>query len=406
MNQLFHALGIHELYPHQEPPLKAARKGRDIFVRFPTSSGKSLLGQIPALEDNTGYSIVISPLLALQKDQMDKLSALGLSVYCLNSAMTASTREDLLEQMSKGMQCTLIYMAPEQLLKEDVQKALAGGSCRRIIVDEAHMVLHASKKYRPAFKRIGEVIDKLPYKPQIIALTATATPSDIQKIKRLLRCPDAELFSLPVRRENLCVDMVELHGKDRQQRLCQAVLDRLNKKELTGKAIIYCRTRADTKAVYRFLKGRKYKAVRIHGGTGRKSREKRQNKFVRGAANIMVATTAFGLGIDIPDIRLIIHAGLPLTFDGYIQEIGRAGRDGKPADCCLIYHNGDFGRNENILATGKKSRKKAKRQVAFMKKAVESSTCLWQIVDKHFKDHKDRPCGRCPACRRKALHHR
>lgn len=401
MTEVMKTLGVRKLYEHQIKPLDAVYNGNDIIVRYPTASGKSLIGQVPALADGTGYSIVISPLLALQKDQTDKLAASGITAYLLNSEVGAVDRKILLGQMSRGIGRTLIFMAPEQFVKQDVREALAQGGCRRIIVDEAHLILNATEKYRPEFMQLGEVIDELPQKPQIIALTATITPSGIETVKEVLRCSDAELFSLPVRRKNLHIEMFRLSGEDYHGKLCRAVRIRLEEKKLSGKTIIYCRTRKDTEHIYKFLKLKKYKVVMIHGGTGRTDREKRQAKFAAGKAKIMVATTAFGLGIDIPNVRLIIHAGLPLTFDGYIQEIGRAGRDGKAAHCCLVYHDGDFGRNENILAKGK-SREEAVQQVALMRKAVESDTCIWKIVGKHFKDPKGKACGRCPACRRKA----
>ena len=399
LEQALDKLGICELREEQKEPLAAALSGEDIIVRLPTGLGKSLIGQVPAIMDPTGYTLVLSPMLALQTDQAAKMSAHGVDAYFLNSTLGAEQRKAVLSAMHAGRGRMLIYLGPEQLARKDVRTALTLGGCRRVVVDEAHLILEATDSFRPEFHQIGGVLHSLPTRPQVIALTATITARGIKDLKGELRIPNAVVFKGPVRRTNLSLNIVHVAGENFQDLINRAVLRQLKKLEDKSKAIIYCPTPKRVKEVYKQLKSREFSVVHLHGETKREKREKRQLDFMHGQAQIMVATTAFGLGVDIPDVRMVIHAGLPLTLDGYFQEIGRAGRDGKPARCCLIYHDGDFGRNRNILSSGSAERKKyAARQENLLKKLVSGKSCIWKMAEKYFGDGVGKRCHGCPSC--------
>lgn len=397
--QALDMLGVRALREEQKAPLYKALAGKDIIVRLPTGKGKSLIGQVPAILDSQGYTLVLSPMLALQTDQVNKLQRLGVEAHMLNSNQNNNQRNTVLNIMEEGRGKTLIYLGPEQLVKEDVQHALLQGGCRRVIVDEAHLILEATERFRPEFHQISNVLHRLPARPQIIALTATLTQEGIKALKKELEVPDAEIFKGPIRRSNLKLHILRVSGSSHQELINHAVLRQLEKTG-KGKIVIYCPTPNRAEDIQQFLKSRGYSAACLHGKTKPNMREKEQLRFAQGKCRIMVATSAFGLGIDIPDIRMVIHAGLPLTMDTYFQEIGRAGRNGKTAKCCLIYHDGDFGRNKVILM-GDKSQKQILTEERLLRKLVSGNSCIWKLGEKHFGDKVGKRCHHCPACQRK-----
>ena len=224
------------------------------------------------------------------------------------------------------------------------------------------------------------------------------TQYGIKRLKKELEIPDAEVFKAPIRRTNLKLSILRVCGDSYQNLIGQAVLRQL-KKAGTGKVIIYCPTPARAEEIRRLLKSRGYAAACLHGKTKRGVREKIQLRFAHGKDRIMVATSAFGLGVDIPKVRMVIHAGLPLTVEGYFQEIGRAGRDGKKSRCCLIYHDGDFGRNRGILMANK-SQKDISKQEKLLREIVSGETCIWKLGEKYFGDQVGKRCHHCPSCQR------
>ena len=391
-------LGVRALREEQKAPLDAALRGEDLIVRLPTGSGKSLIGQVPAIMDRTGYTLVLSPMLALQADQADKMGRHGVETCVLNATLKSGQRRAVLDAMEAGRGQMLIYLGPEQLAKQDVRGALALGGCRRVVIDEAHLVLEATGSFRPEFHKIGEILGELPARPQIIALTATITAAGIKALKRELGIPDATVFKGPIRRTNLRLDLVHVDGKNYKDAIGRALLRELEGVEEGEKTIVYVPTPGRAKEVRKLLKSHGCEAVSIHGRTKPGKRERRQLEFVRGRVPIMVATTAFGLGVDIPDVRRVIHAGLPLTLEGCIQEMGRAGRDGGKARCVLIYHDGDFGRNRSILASGGSGAKKAARQEKLLRKLVSGRRCIWKLAEKYFGEPVGKRCHKCPAC--------
>lgn len=350
-------LGIANLRPQQEAPMEAILNNEDVIVLMPTSGGKSLLYQLPAVMEPGNLTLVISPLKALQLDQVDALRSKGIRAAVLNSDLSAAEHSSVLEDMTR--RGGLLYLAPEQLQNMAVADALRTANLTRIAIDEAHTLPQAKDDFRKAYGKVGSFIHSLPHRPQVIALTATATRNDVSRIRKSLGIPNAERFRTPLRRDNLhlCINHID-NSKIRKGKrkpstenvLFQSVERELSKWDEDGAVIIYCPTVKLVKRLCKWLKARDYPVGKYHGKMKHAKRKAAQQAFMRGKKPIMVATNAFGRGIDKPDVRLVIHAGLPLSMDGYTQEIGRAGRDGKKSRCVLFYAKSDFDRNRRILS--------------------------------------------------------
>ena len=403
-------LRIANLRPQQEAPMEAILNNEDVIVLMPTSGGKSLLYQLPAVMEPDSLTLVISPLKALQLDQVDALRSKGIRAAVLNSDLSAAEHRDVLEDMTKHG--GLLYLAPEQLRNPAVAEALR--SCAiltRIAVDEAHILPQAKDDFRKAYGKIGRFIRSLPCHLQIIALTATATRKDVARIRKSLDIDSAALFRTPMRRDNLrlYIKRIEAGGKTRKGRqsiehtLFQSVERELNKWDEDGAVIIYCPTVKLVKRLCKWLKARDYPVGKYHGKMKRAKRKAAQAAFMRGSKPIMVATNAFGLGIDKPDVRLVIHAGLPLSMDGYVQEVGRAGRDGRKSRCVLFYAKSDFDRNKRILSQsgGRKAVQRRLKRLNALHNLVDSHKCLWRVIEKYFGEKPQKKCHKCCRCKSK-----
>ena len=323
--------------------MEAILNNEDVIVLMPTSGGKSLLYQLPAVMEPGSLTLVISPLKALQFDQVEALRSKGIRAAVLNSDLSAAEHRGALEDMTRHG--GLLYLAPEQLRSPAVAEALQ--SCAilsRIAVDEAHILPQAKDDFRKAYGKIGSFMGSLPLHPQVLALTATATRKDVARIRKSLDIDNAVLFRTPMRRDNLrlYIKRIEARGKTRKGRqsiehtLFQSVERELSRWDEDSAAIIYCPTVKRVKRLCKWLKARDYPVEKYHGKMKRSKREAAQQAIMSGKKPIMVATNAFGLGIDKPDVRIVIHAGLPLSMDGYVQEVGRAGRDGRKSRCVLF----------------------------------------------------------------------
>lgn len=406
-------LGIANLRLQQEAPMEAILNNEDVIVLMPTSGGKSLLYQLPAVMEPGSLTLVISPLKALQLDQVDALRSKGIRAAVLNSDLSAAEHRDVLEDMTEHG--GLLYLAPEQLRSPAVAEALQ--SCpilTRIAVDEAHILPQAKDDFRKAYGKIGSFIDSLPRHPQVIALTATATRNDVARIRKSLGIPNAERFRTPLRRDNLhlCIKNID-NSKIRKGKrkpstenvLFQSVERELSKRDEDGAVIIYCPTVKLVKRLCKWLKARDYPVGKYHGKMKHAKRKAAQQAFMRGKKPIMVATNAFGLGIDKPDVRLVIHAGLPLSMDGYVQEIGRAGRDGKKSRCVLFFTKADFERNKRILSHsgGNKAIRRKLKRLNALHGLVDSKKCLWRVIEKYFGEKPQKKCEKCCRCRQKSV---
>lgn len=405
-------LGIANLRLQQEAPMEAILNNEDVIVLMPTSGGKSLLYQLPAVMEHGSLTLVISPLKALQLDQVDALRSKGIRAAVLNSDLSAAEHRDVLEDMTEHG--GLLYLAPEQLRSPAVAEALQ--SCpilTRIAVDEAHILPQAKDDFRKAYGKVGSFIDSLPRHPQVIALTATATRKDVDRIRKSLNIDNASLFHTPMRRDNLrlYIKRIEAGGKTRkggqsiEHTLFQSVERELSKWDKDGTVIIYCPTVKLVKRLCKWLKASDYPVGKYHGKMKHAKRKAAQAAFMSGKKPIMVATNAFGLGIDKPDVRLVIHAGLPLSMDGYVQEIGRAGRDGKKSRCVLFYAKPDFDRNRRILSRsgGRKAVARRLKRLHALHDLVDSKKCLWRVIEKYFGEKPQKKCEKCCRCRQKSV---
>lgn len=368
--------------------------------------------QLPAVIDGEGkLTLVLSPLKALQLDQVKALCSKGIRAAVLNSDLSPSEHHAVLADMTAHG--GLLYLAPEQLQNPAVVKALHSADLRRIAVDEAHILPQSKDDFRKAYGAIGGFIRALPQRPQVLALTATATRKDVARIRKSLGIPDADLFRTPMRRDNLHIAIKCLaSGKSGKRKrklsaetaLFHAVERALGKWGNKGAVIIYCPTVKRVKHLYKWLKARDYPVGKYHGKMKRAKRSAEQAAFMSGKKPVMVSTNAFGLGIDKPDVRLIIHAGLPLSMDGYVQEIGRAGRDGNKSHCVLLYAKADFERNKRILSQsgGKKAVRRKLKRLNALQALVSSDKCLWRVIEHYFSEKKQHKCGKCCLCRRKS----
>lgn len=403
-------LGVVELRPHQLGAFISIDRGHDILALLPTDSGKSLLFQLPALLDPPGaLTLVISPLRALQDDQVTKLQAHSISTVLLNSDLSEFQHAEILSAFTQTG--GILYTTPEQLCRDDVRNALQCSSLRRVVLDEVHVIAETSDHFRAAYMDLGSFIEAFP-QAQRIALTATATKQTRKRIIRRFQLRDPDIFAVPMRRNNLHLHVKKIASSAKSLHLtANNLLYRGVENELTewwekrsGSAIIYCATVAETQTLAAWLKSKNWKALCFHGELSQKKRKRVLNKFKTKDRSLVVATTAFGLGIDKPNVRLVIHAGLPLTMDDYVQQIGRAGRDGKKSRCVLFYRPEDFARNKQILLHGASEPERQSgyliNRLDALRDIVSANCCLWKIIEKYFGEYPHKSCKHCCVCKR------
>ena len=322
----------------QEAIIKSILNETNTFVIMPTGAGKSLCYQLPAIV-SPGSAIVISPLIALMKNQVDQLSALGVNAQFLNSTLTKGEITRVKKDVLNG-EVKLLYVAPESLTKESNVEFLKKAQISFVAIDEAHCISEWGHDFRPEYRKIRQIIDNLGNLP-IIALTATATPKVQQDIQRNLQMEEASVFKSSFNRPNLYYEVrPKIHVKK------QLIKYLKNKKGESG--IIYCLSRKKVEEIYEFLKVNDIKALPYHAGLDSGVRMHNQDAFLNEDADIIVATIAFGMGIDKPDVRCVIHYDAPKSLEGYYQETGRAGRDGLNADCIMFYSPNDIQKLEKF----------------------------------------------------------
>ncbi|WP_345246146.1 RecQ family ATP-dependent DNA helicase [Pigmentiphaga soli] len=329
LRALHAAFGLSHLREGQEAVIARVLAGRPTIAVMPTGAGKSLCYQLPATLLK-GRTIVVSPLIALMKDQCDKLHELGIPAVALHSMLDADQRREAAASDAK-----IVYVTPERLATQALLRNLAAGPVDLLVVDEAHCVSQWGHDFRPAFLEIRRAADALG-RPAMLALTATATAEVLADIAAQLGMPEARVINTGVYRPNLRY-RVELMADEAAKRERVAELAA----QTPGCGLVYCATVAATEAIHRLLLDAGESAACYHGRMRAAARRDAQEAFMRGERRVMVATNAFGLGIDKPDIRFVAHYQLPAGLDAYYQESGRAGRDGDEAECTLLYHEGD-----------------------------------------------------------------
>jgi ATP-dependent DNA helicase RecQ len=337
-------LGFEALRPGQREAIGSVLAGRDTLAVLSTGSGKSAIYQIAGLLTK-GATLVVSPLIALQRDQVDALRERALGAAQLNSSLPEGEREEALAELAEDA-LEFLFLAPEQLANAEVLDELAAAGPTLVVVDEAHCIAEWGHDFRPDYLRLGAAIETLGH-PPVLALTATAAPPVRDEIVERLGLRDAELVVRGFDRPNLDLAVERFHAARHKD---EALLDAVAGAATPG--IVYAATRKRTEELAAALAERGVDAIAYHAGLKASERESAQERFMDSEVDVIVATTAFGMGVDKADVRFVFHAEVPESVDSYYQEVGRAGRDGEPADAVLFYRPEDLGLRRFFAGSG------------------------------------------------------
>ena len=387
---LHQVFGFEEFRSLQKDIIQNVLQKNDTLAIMPTGGGKSLCYQIPALLFD-GLTIVVSPLISLMKDQVDQLTAYGVSAAYLNSSLSAAQYVST-EQRVRNGELDLLYLAPETLLKNSILSLLSTVKVDCFAIDEAHCISEWGHDFRPEYRQLSSV--KSNFKGAVtLALTATATPQVQQDIANSLGLSNANTFVASFDRKNLFLNVV-----NKSEPLNQ-VVDFLNDhKDESG--IIYCFSRRQVDELTIDLEANGFSVLPYHAGLSEEDRVTNQEAFIHDKVDVIVATIAFGMGIDKPDVRFVIHHDMPKNIESYYQQIGRAGRDGLHSDCLFLFSYGDVGKIQYFIQqkSGEEERV-ANQHLEDLLKFVEARKCRRiQLLDYFGEIYSDAPCGMCDYC--------
>ncbi len=384
--------GYRSFKPIQQKAIESIMRGQDTFVVMPTGGGKSLCYQIPALMLD-GMTLVISPLISLMKDQVDQLLRIGISAACMNSMLDESQYQKLREQILRH-EIKILYVAPERLRSGDFLSVLRKQKIALVAVDEAHCVSQWGHDFRPSYHGISQFIRLLPKRPVVAAFTATATAETRTDIIQRLELVRPNIYRASFNRSNLILS-VQRDG-NRKEALLEFVR---NHPHQAG--IIYCNTRKEVDKIWDYLRRAGIQAVRYHGGMEDWERNENQDRFLQEKVNLIVATNAFGMGINKPDVRYVVHYNLPKNIESYYQEIGRAGRDGLPSLCVLFFSYSDVHINRYLLEQNSKSEERLAFEMGKLEDMVQYAStrkCLRQHILQYFGETAKEQCNGCSNC--------
>jgi len=403
--------GLPGLRPWQRDAIVELLEGRRrALVVAPTGGGKSLCYQLPATVLG-GTTVVVSPLIALMEDQVRGLESRGIAATFLASTLPLEERK-LRERGLREGRYSLVYVAPERLGSEWLVSELARLAPPLVAIDEAHCISQWGHDFRPDYLRLGAFLDRLA-PPRILACTATATPAVREEILARLHLP-AEKTAVVVRgfaRPNLHLEATEVDdAKDRRKAIAGHLLEALGHPERPrGAAIVYAGTRKSAEQTAAFIAGKKWNTVVYHAGLSPEARAEVSKRFAERTVDVVVATNAFGMGIDRPDIRLVLHAQMPGSIEAYYQEVGRAGRDGQPAHGVLLSSTSDIGLRRRLMELGAEGgpteTAQIERQWGLFRELlryVEAGSCRHDFILKYFGDEQETlgGCGHCDVCER------
>ena len=393
----------------QKEIIEAFAGGSDVVALLPTGGGKSLCFQLPALM-NDCLTIVISPLIALMKDQVDGLQARGVGAVFINSSLSWQETQDVLAGIKEG-NIKLLYVAPERLSNQQFREALSEVDVGFVAVDEAHCVSQWGHDFRPDYLLIKDFIRCLKTRPAVGAFTATATLEVKDDIIKNLGLIDPQVFIRGFDRPNLkFFAQKDLKGRQRQDEVLRII------KTMSGSGIVYTISRKETEEMASFLSANGINSVAYHAGLQKDARTRIQSDFMENRFKVIVATIAFGMGVDKADIRFVIHAGMPSTLEGYYQEAGRAGRDGEQAYCILLHSKRDFGLHNYFISQSWSEMKQQGKTYSEIERVVnikydrlnkmnqylESTQCRRKTILQYFSDpdigQLPQNCGGCDVC--------
>jgi ATP-dependent DNA helicase RecQ len=392
--------GLSKFRPMQEEIINSIMSGTDTVGILPTGAGKSLCYQLPATA-LPGITIVISPLISLMKDQIDSLNSKGIGAVAINSTITTQAEKREINRKLFSGEVKLLYIAPERIETNGFISYLQKLPLSLLAIDEAHSISAWGHQFRPAYSRIHLLREAFPKLP-CIAVTATATPKVRDDIVNQLKMDSPAIFQGSFDRPNLYIEVQHARGGDQQ------IIDILRLNPHKGSTIIYCLARKDTEILAEILCEKGFSAAAYHAGITKVGERARiQENFISGRVPIVVGTNALGMGIDKPDVRLVIHQAIPKTMENYYQEAGRAGRDGKFSKCIVLFDNNDANRWDYIIERSTENKDgeinytERYKQKALLQQVVdycESEECRRKQILNYFSEEFSGNCQKCDVC--------